>query len=217
MIGYFSRRIAWFVAVLTTLLVFCVQAGYGADVTFRWAILADSGEGMQGLDFSGSPVVHSGTALQIYLEHMENCHIYLYLLDSSNNLTPLYPVDRGYYNYGFPRGPKFIPPGSQSFTFVPPAGMETFYLMASADRLFQIERLTEEFLNNPESPGQQKLLLSEIEATMAGRQEKSKAAEDKEKVERKTRTADGITTTTFNAVEVDISDFYGRKLLLDHR
>ena len=102
---------------------------HAGDVGFRWAILADSGDGMRPLDFSGSPpIVFSGTGLQIYLEHLDNCHIYLYLLDSQDELTPLYPAEKGYYNYGFPRGPKFIPPGDQSFAFVPPPGNETFFL-----------------------------------------------------------------------------------------
>jgi hypothetical protein len=67
-----------------------------ADVSFRWSVLADSTEGMQGLDFSGSPIVFSGTGLQIYIEHLKNCHIYLFLLDSGQNLTPLYPAENGY-------------------------------------------------------------------------------------------------------------------------
>ena len=68
--------------VALLLLVMCVaNPGYAAEVTFRWAILSDSGDGMQPLNFSGSPpIVFSGTGLQIYLEHLENCHIYFYLL-----------------------------------------------------------------------------------------------------------------------------------------
>jgi len=205
-------------ALLFSVLLLCSGAvSHSADITFRWAILADSGEGMTALDFSGTPVVHSGTALQVYLEHLSNCHIYLYLLDSGNDLTPLYPEENGYYNYGFPRGAKYIPPGTQSFTFVPPAGTEIFYLIASEQRLFQIERLTEEFINNANSLGQQQLVISEIEAIVDDRQKKSESAEDIERVERKYRTADGIEKTSFNAVEVDISDSYARKLLIDHR
>lgn len=204
---------------LLLLLVFCfANQGHAKDVTFRWAILSDSGEGMKPLDFSGSPpIVFSGTGLQIYLEHLGNCHIYFYLLDSQDELTPLYPTEKGYYNYGFPRGPKFIPPGDQSFAFVPPAGTETFFLIASEERLFQIEKLTEEFQKHSDSIGQQKLLISEIETIISDREKKSRASEDIEDVERKIRTSTGIETNTFKAVEVDISDSYGRKILIDHQ
>ena len=205
------------IALLGLTLVVLARPVYGADVEFRWAILAGPGDQAQALDFSGAPVVHSGTELQIYLEHLNNCHIYLYLLDSSNQLTPLYPVDRGYYNYGFPRGPTFIPPGSQSFAFVPPAGSEVFYLIASVDRLFQLERLTEEFLKHQDSLGQQELLLQEIETMIGDKQAKSRAAEDSARVEKKIKTDAGITEVTFEAYEVDMSHFYGRKLLVDHR
>ena len=190
---------------------------HAIDVEFRWAILADFGKGMEPLDFSGTPTVYSGTALQIYLEHLENCHVYLFLLDSSDNLTPLYPPAEGYYNYGFPRGPIFIPPDQQSFAFVPPPGIETFYLLASVDRLFQLERLTQEFLKNPGYPGQQKLLLTQISDMLEGQEKRSRGAEDLEKVERKIKTDDGIKKSTFKAVEVDISDFYGRALRIDHK
>lgn len=205
--------------VALLLLVMCVaNPGYAADVTFRWAILSDSGDGMQPLNFSGSPpIVFSGTGLQIYLEHLENCHIYFYLLDSQDQLTPLYPTEKGYYNYGFPRGPKFIPPGDQSFAFVPPEGIETFFLIASEERLFQIEKLTEEFQKHADSIGQQKLLISELEVIISDREKKSRASEDIEDAERKIRTSTGIETKTFKAVEVDISDSYGRKILIDHQ
>ena len=191
---------------------------FAADVEFRWAILADEGKGMDGLDFTGDPpVVHTGTPLQVYLEHLNNCHIYLFLLDSSDELTPLYPDQSGYYNYGFPRGPKFIPPGAKSFTFVPPPGMETIYLVASVERLFQLEKLTEEFQKHSSSLGQQKLLISEIETLVTKRQNDSKDAEDIETVERKIRTEGGIEVKMFKGVEVDVSDSYARKLLIDHR
>ncbi len=204
---------------LLLLLVFCVvKPGHATDVNFRWAILADSGDGMAPLDFSGSPpIVFSGTGLQIYLEHLENCHIYVYLLDSQDELTPLYPTEKGYYNYGFPRGPQFIPPGDQSFAFVPPGGTETFFIIASEERLFQIEKLTEEFQKHSDSIGQQKLLISEIETIISNREGKSRASEDIEDVERRIRTSTGIETKTFKAVEVDISDSYGRKILIDHQ
>jgi len=207
------------IAVLLPLLSLCaVSLVQAADVTFRWAILSDSGDGMEPLNFSGSPpIVFSGTGLQIYLEHLDNCHVYLYLLDSQDELTPLYPPEKGYYNYGFPRGPQYIPPGNQSFAFVPPAGLETFYLIASEQRLFQIEKLTEIFQNHSDSIGQQKLLISQIEAIITEREKKSRASEDLEEVEKKTRTETGIITKTFKAVEVDISDSYGRKILIDHQ
>lgn len=193
------------------------QNGHAADVEFRWMILSDTGDGMQSLDFSAMPVVRSDTPLQFYLEHLNNCYIYLYLLDSGGQLAALFPMARGYYNYGFPRGQKFYPPGNRSFTFVPPGGIETFLLVASVQRPLHLEKLTDELLRNPRSTAQQQLLLSEIEAMLGDREERSKKAEKLVRVERRIKTADGITATPFQAVEVDIATFYGRRLLIDHR
>ncbi len=180
----------WLVALAALLFTVSAQSSALAEkLSFRWAILADSTEGMRPLDFTGSPIVFSGTALQLYIEHLNNCHVYLYLLDSSSNLTPIYPPQKGYYDYGFPRGPRLVPPGDQSFTFVPPAGMETMLLLASVDRLFQLEELTEIFNQNPNQLGQQDLLLQEIEDLLKKEGSKAQAAEGLEKVEVKYTTA----------------------------
>ena len=198
--------------------IFCMTTtSFAEKVSFRWAILADSTEGMRPLDFTGSPIVFSGTALQLYIEHLNNCHVYLFLLDSSENLTPIYPPQKGYYDYGFPRGPKLVPPGDQSFTFVPPPGIETLLLVASVERLFQLEELTEIFNENPDQLGQQQLLLQEIEDMLAEDDSESQAAEKLEKVRVKYSSADGIKEKKFKATKVKKSDFYGRKLLIDHR
>lgn len=212
----FVRPAALWLLILCCLAV-PVQSLSAAKVNFRWAVLADSSEGMRPLDFTGSPVVFSGTALQIYLEHLDNCYIYLYLLDFGDNLTPLYPAKSSDYDYGFPRGPKLIPPGEQSFTFVPPTGIETLLLIGSAQRLFQLEKLTEEFNRSPDQMGQQKLLLDLIGELIDSKEKLSRAAEDQEKVTVKYKTAGGIQERRFKATEVNISDLYGRRLLIDHR
>jgi len=214
-------RKSWIVGILATLLVFAgislESTASAADVSFRWAILADSTEGMRALDFSGSPIVFSGTALQLYIEHLNNCHVYLYLLDSSERLTPIYPPQKGYYDYGFPRGPKLVPPGNQSFTFIPPPGKETLLLVASADRLFQLEELTDIFNNDPSQLGQQELLIERIEELIQGREKESRSAEDIEKVTVKYNDDGVIKERSFEAVEVDMKNTYGRKLVIDHR
>ena len=194
-----------------------VGVAFAEKISFRWAILADSTEGMRALDFTGSPIVFSGTALQLYIEHLNNCHVYLLLLDSSGDLTPIYPPQKGYYDYGFPRGPKLVPPGDKSFTFVPPPGTETLLLVASADRLFQLEKLTDTFNQNPDQMGQQLLLLQEIEDMLAEKDSKSRASERQEKVTVKYSSSEGIMEKKFKAIKVKSSDFYGRKLLIDHR
>lgn len=206
--------------VLFSMLLLVLGSGSSAlaeKISFRWAILADSTEGMRALDFTGSPIVFSGTALQLYIEHLNNCHVYLFLLDSSANLTPIYPPQKGYYDYGFPRGPKLVPPDDQSFTFVPPAGIETLLLVASAERLFQLEELTNIFNDNPDELGQQKLVLQEIEDMLAGEVANSRSAERLEKVTIKYNAGGTIKEKKFKATKVKIADFYGRKLLIDHR
>lgn len=212
-----SRQIRCTFLTLCLILLGVADSAFAEKVSFRWAIMASSTEGMTALDFTGSPIVFSGTALQLYIEHLNNCHVYLYLLDSSDELTPLYPPQKGYYDYGFPRGPRLVPPGNSSFTFVPPAGMETLIVIASADRLFQLEKLTEVFRENSDQLGQQKLLLQEIEDLLTAKDSNSRAVEKLEKVSVKYQTEEGIEERKFKATRVRSANFYGRKLLIDHR
>lgn len=200
-----------------TLMLVIPSISTGADVEFRWAVLAGSkAEGMEPLDFTGSPIVFSGTDLQIYVEHLNNCYIYLFLLDSGSELTPLYPSEKGYYDYGFPRGPKFIPPGDNTFSFVPPAGLERIYLIGSEVRLFQIEKLTEIY-NESSTNAQRDLLLSEIKTILDEYESASLKGEKRRKAQRKSRTAEGIVSTSFYATEVAVSERYGRVITIDHR
>ncbi|BDD88752.1 DUF4384 domain-containing protein [Desulfofustis limnaeus] len=208
-----------FYKVLLCLLLSCLSgplvgvAGANA-VEFRWMILADPGTGMQALDFSERPVVYSGTPMQFYLEHLDNCYVYLYLLDGGNQLATLFPMASGYYNYGFPRGQKFYPPGDRTFTFVPPGGLETFFVIATEERPFQLEKLTDELLKNQGSREQQQLLLAEIEKMISDREIPSRKAEDLVEIKRRVSADE---TITFQAVEVDAGTFYGRRLEIDHR
>jgi hypothetical protein len=95
--------------------------------------------------------------------------------------------------------------------------METMLLLASVDRLFQLEELTEIFNQNPDQVGQQDLLLQEIEDFLKKEGSKAQAAEGLEKVIVKYTAAEGIKEKRFKAIKVKSSDFYGRKLLIDHR
>lgn len=210
------RAIAVF-GISLLLILTADRAVMAERISFQWAILADSTEGMRALDFTGSPIVFSGTALQLYIEHLNNCHVYLFLLDASENLTPIYPPRKGFYDFGFPRGPKLVPPGDNSFAFVPPPGIETLLLIASTQRLFQLEELTDIFNQDPSQFGQQKLLLTRIEDLFAAHEDERQASERLEKVTVKYRAADGIKEKSFKATRVKGAKFYGRKLQIDHR
>ena len=89
--------------------------------------------------------------------------------------------------------------------------------MASADRLFQLEELTDIFNENPDQLGQQQLLLQEIEDMIGADDSRSKAAERLEKVKVKYSSGGSIKEKKFKAIKVKSSDFYGRKLLIDHK
>ena len=192
---------------------------HAEKMVFRWAILVEPepGAAIEALAVVSSPVVRTGTPMQFYVEHLSNAHVYVFLYDSSGELLPMYPPAEGYYSYGFTRGPNFIPPGEGYFSFVPPPGAETFYIIGSIQRLFKLEQLTEIYAQNATSEGQKTLLLEEIKTMLTDNEKKSRRAETIKRAEVRTKIGDEIITRTFAAVEVSISDFYGRTIVINHQ
>jgi hypothetical protein len=211
----------WIVTLLCmwASVVLPVTPVHAEKMVFRWAILVEPepGAAIEALAVASSPVVRTGTPMRFYVEHLSNAHVYVFLHDSSGELIPMYPPAEGYYNYGFTRGPNFIPPGEGYFSFVPPPGAETFYIIGSIQRLFKLEQLTEIYAQNATSEGQKTLLLEEIKTMLTDNEKKSRRAETIKRAEVRTKIGDEIITRTFAAVEVSISDFYGRTIVINHQ
>lgn len=185
-------------------------------IEFSWAFLIETSAGLKPIDFTTPPTVHDGTALQIYVEPKMNTCLYIFLIDSNDKLTPIFPSEPGYYNSGASGGPCFIPSGNDRFTLVPPGGEEKFYLLASSSRQYRLEELTENFLNNPEDLEQKALLVREIK-TLRRKHSKLTQITEKGVPVAGTIGVRGIDKPkTFAATLVKATDFYSKILRLNH-
>lgn len=94
--------------------------------------------------------VSAGDKISLFVEPGEHTYIYIYLLDSRNNLQLIYPttMDEDVLQKEFiANRSTYIPGKFEWFIFDENKGNEVFYLVASPDRLKKLENLTRSYLN----------------------------------------------------------------------
>ena len=94
--------------------------------------------------------VSPGDKIAMYVKPGENTYIYLYLLGSRENLELIFPIsiNKETLENEFTSGrATYIPGKNEWFTFDENRGTETFYLLASRDRLTRLEQLTKNYID----------------------------------------------------------------------
>jgi hypothetical protein len=139
--------------------------GAGEPVALNWAFFLKSEDGrVRSLDFAAPEPVVAGELFRIYLELQARSFVYLYLLDSRDDLYLVFPPNGSFYNGDVPVGYKFyIPSGREWFALDDLKGTERFYLLAASRRLLELEDLTDGFLatGDPELKGRVLAMLEE--------------------------------------------------------
>jgi len=117
-------------------------AGSAPNVQLRWALGARDAEGADVRAITEDTELPTGTQLKFFVEPLAPGAMYLILLDSSDDLHVLYRV---WTPSGEDGGRSYIPPGPQWFAVDEHSGMETFFLIASSERLTDLDRLLDEY------------------------------------------------------------------------
>ncbi len=188
---------------------------------FKWALLYDTQEGMRAVDFNNPPVFKAHTTLQFFFHPDKTTYLYLLLLDSSRVFSPVFPVAMDYYDNFPPGEPMRIPGGNGRFTILPPAGEESFYLLASPLRLTTIEELMEYCMLHPEDINRQAELFREVRLL---RRKHSRLIQFTEKGVPISGTMSNLAKSrggqevgeTFAASEVEAGGFYSRIIRIEH-
>lgn len=190
------------------------------QVRFSWALLMDTENGLIPLDFATPPLVSENNTLQLYFHPDKKTYLYVFLLDSSNFFSPVYPDTKKHYDYNPPGSPIRFPAGEDRFTTLPPAGQEKFYLIASPERLTKVEELLEECLDHPDNVDRQARLYQEVRTL---RRLHSKLTQYTEKGMPVSGTMRSLNKTrgakvpdSFEAKHIVANGFYSKILRLDH-
>jgi len=184
---------------------------YGGElVSFSWAFfLKSEGGQVESLDFSEPESVSVGEQLRIYIELHEKSFVYLYLFDSKDDLYLVFPPSGSFYNGDFPSGYRtYIPSGNEWFVLDNFNGTEQFYLLASNNRLNELEKLTDNFLATRD-PDLMEELLGEVEKIAGIYSVGSNYKIDSSQVSYGSRLNVSKAIQTVNAHAVSATDNYG--------
>lgn len=142
------RATILFVILFSFSLVFIHNLAFSEEgekkVSFRWAFGA-----MVGADndrrlvaVTRDTVLKTGDQLKMLVELKERCFVYLIYHTEEGKVAMLFPYDLKQFDANYKVLKKYyIPQGNRWFELDEETGIETFYLLASANRLVALESL----------------------------------------------------------------------------
>ncbi|HBI15865.1 MAG TPA: hypothetical protein DDY20_10200 [Desulfobulbaceae bacterium] len=185
-------------------------------VEFSWAVLTGTDEGLRPLDFTTPPKLKNGATIQIYLEQKPGVYLYLYLIDSSGEVAFLYPGEKDFYSKVAPSDRVFrLPTDTNRFELTPPSGQEKLYLLAGANRLDKLEKITAAFLDQPGHPLRKEEVVKELKRLRQEHSTLVQVTETSVPVAGTVRSR-GVPSDSFEATKVNAVGFYSRILRIDH-
>ena len=197
------------------------------NVTFQWAFgaIRNTDIGPQFEAITRDTIIKSGDQIKFFLRVENKCYVYLIYQSSQGDLSVLFPyrfklLDNGYQiskNY-------YIPKGDQWFELDEYTGTEKFYLLATANRLVELEDLINEYESADKS---NKITIGE-KIILETRRLRKKHRKFKSHVERpvtiigkmrgteKTKAA-GLEDIADYALEISANNFFSRTFTIDHQ
>ena len=195
-------------------------------LSFAWAIISPNKNGEPETIDSSPPVIsmENGDRIKFYLKPIEQTFIYLFLVDTQNNLHLLFPESTGFFDTDYRQGnPYLIPEGTTWFRLDEPEGTEYFYLIGSPERLSELESLSAAYISLCDTAGEENPVKQEnareavIEIIRSIQKETSPLAEGGEKfipISGSFRTIEEVAGSP--AVLVQSKDIYVRTIRIRH-
>lgn len=196
----------------------CTPAATDGPVALRWALGS--------IDDGGTPTgiqkdtqLTKGARLKFLVEPLSPCSVYLLLLDSSEELHVLYRGGPRPAEKSGDAAPAYIPPGSQWFELDDAQGLETFFLLASATPLAELEKLLDRY-SAAAAAGKKAAggeIVQEIRRLQKAHRNFERPVEKPVMIGGRTRgTAGDASTIDRLAVEVTADRFYDKTITIEH-
>ena len=195
------------------------------NIRFLWAFgaLVDRGNGQKLVPITRDTTLQTGDQLKIFVELKKKCFVYLLYYDSRGDFHMLFPFDtKDFTSYRKTSEEFFIPPGNFMFTLDDNVGLETFHLLASGNRLNELEVLVVEHesgasVNKPELA---KKILFQLRKIKRENKKFTTVAERPASIGGRVRgtenESDPLDITTI-AVEISAKNFYSRTFTIEHQ
>ena len=206
--------------------IFAVQKE-PAVVHFRWAFVAlkKVGGGEKLVPVTRDMTLKTGDQLKMYLELEEKCFVYVFYHGPQDELLLLFPYELPMFtaDYGISRK-YYIPQGTFWLELDENTGLEKFILLASAERLNELERLYEEYTAVVNST-KKKLAIQVLDEIRNIKRKHVRLATTPERPVQIAGSIRGIdkkkerlqSNLSNIAVEVSATDFYSRTFTIDHQ
>jgi hypothetical protein len=197
------------------------------SIQFLWAFGAiKKGEGEQKLiPIARDTALKSGDQIKFFVKLEKGCFVYLIYHSSQGEVNVLFPYRFEQWSSAYPkRAQYYIPQGLEWFELDEHVGQETFYLLASAKRLHDLEALINKYetADPAKKPELAKKALKEIRMLIRENRKFKSFAEKpvtimghlrgSEKVEAK-----GTPDVRSLAMEISGKNFYSRTFTIDHQ
>lgn len=227
-------RLAW----LSILFVFFCFPSFGGqhagadqnvegNICFRWAFgaLVGPDKDRRLVAITRDTTLKTGDRLKLLVEIKKKCFVYLIYHSGQNELLMLFPYKTDLFSKHLEIHKKYyIPQGTRWFELDEKAGLETFYLLASIERLSGLEAQMEKYIST-EQHERQKLVeevLAEIQKAKRKHRTLTAPAERPVSIGGSIRGLDknkslGPPDIDPIAEEVSTSNFYSRTFTIDHR
>lgn len=193
--------------------------------SFSWALICENKKGPLRLLHEEYSTVQlsKNDKIKFYLKPASDTYIYMVLYDSAKKLSLLFPEEFKLFDDSlFLKNSYFLPEGNQWFSPDNTPGIEIIYLLASSSRLVDFEQLFFEYFQLFNSTAEsdlsvkyaRKSVLDEIQRLIVENSFFTGSAERPIPVAGDFR---GIEKSfQFNALEVDVENFYARTIRLEH-
>ncbi len=118
------------------------------EVCFRWAFGAMVGQkgDRRLVAITRDTILKTGDRLKLLLQLETKCFVYLFYRTAENDMYLLFPYTLQQFETDYKTGEKYyIPQGTKWFELDENVGLERFYLLASAEKLMDIETLYKKY------------------------------------------------------------------------
>ena len=184
----------------------------GGAVSFRWAFASRRSADGELASITKDVTLETGNSLKMMVEILQDCFVYVILHDSAGDVQVLFQ--------GFEPGSRhFIPEGADWFVLGGADGEETLYLLASAERLTDLETVVGQYAaaSQDARPQLAQEIIGQITELRRLHFMPGTVAERPAMIAGQTRGLRRGTEVTDFATEISAPTFFSRTFVIDHR
>ncbi len=197
------------------------------NVSFEWAfgVLSGSGAGSKLVAITRDTALTSGDELKMMVKLNEECFVYVIHEAPGGEISLKFPYDFNQFTTDYKIGKNYyVPKGRPWFKLDAHTGRETFYLLASTDRLLDLETLLGKYkeAEASEKPSVAKEIISEIRNVRKHYKTFTTFAERPISIGGNVRNvtkdeAAGRPDLARIASEISANNFYGKTFTIEHK